>query len=84
LAGSSAVSSLVNRAARRARLSANRIRAHLLRHTAASLLLRKGVSLQTIGNLLRHQSLDTTVLYAKVDVEMLLEIAQPWPGGVTP
>jgi len=84
LAGSSAVSSLVNRAARRARLSSNRIRAHLLRHTAASLLLREGVSLQTIGSLLRHQSLDTTVLYAKVDVEMLLEIAQPWPGEVTP
>ena len=83
LAGSSAVSSLVNRAARRARHS-NRIRAHLVRHTAASLLLRQGVSLQTIGNLLRHQSLDTTVLYAKVDVEMLLEIAQPWPGEVTP
>jgi site-specific recombinase XerD len=84
LAGSSAVSSLVNRAARRACLSANRIRAHLLRHTAASLMLREGVPLQTIGGLLRHQSLDTTVLYAKVDVEMLLEIAQPWPGEVTP
>jgi integrase/recombinase XerD len=83
LTGSSAVSSLVNRAARRARLSANHIRAHLLRHTAASLLLRKGVSLQTISSLLRHQSLDTTVLYAKVDVDMLLEIAQPWPGEVT-
>jgi site-specific recombinase XerD len=83
LASSSAVSSLVNRAARRARLSANRIGAHLLRHTAASLMLQKGVSLQTIGGLLRHQSLDTTVLYAKVDVEMLSELAQPWPGEVT-
>jgi integrase/recombinase XerD len=84
LAGSSAVSSLVNRAARRARLSASRIGAHRLRHTAASLMLRKGMSLQTIGGLLRHQSLDTTVLYAKVDVEMLTEIAQPWPGEVLP
>ena len=61
LAGSSAVSSLVNRAARRARLSARRIGAHILRHTAASLMLRKGASLQTIGDLLRHQSIDTTV-----------------------
>jgi hypothetical protein len=60
LAGSSAVSSLVNRAARRAHLSASRIGAHILRHTAASLMLRKGVSLQTIGGLLRHQSIDTT------------------------
>ena len=47
-------------------------------------MLRKGVSLETIGRLLRHQSIDTTVLYAKVDVEMLSEIAQPWPGEVAP
>lgn len=84
LAGSSAVSSLVNRAARRAQLSVSRVGAHTLRHTAASLMLRKGMSLQTIGRLLRHQRLDTTVLYAKVDVEMLSEIAQPWPGEVAP
>jgi site-specific recombinase XerD len=84
LSGSSAVSSLVRRAARRARLSASRVGAHTLRHTAASLMLRKGVSLETIGGLLRHRSLDTTVLYAKVDVEMLSEIAQPWPGEVAP
>src|SRR5437867_8484824 len=84
LASTSAVSSLVNRAARRAGLSASRIGAHLLRHTAASLMLQKGVSLETIGRLLRHQSLDTTVLYAKVDVGMLSEIAQPWPGEVAP
>lgn len=84
LASTSAVSSLVNRAARRARLSASRVGAHVLRHTAATLMLRQGVSLQAIGRVLRHQSIDTTFLYAKVDVEMLSEIAQPWPGEVTP
>jgi site-specific recombinase XerD len=84
LAGASAISSLVNRVARRARLSASRLGAHVLRHTAASLMLRQGVSLQAIGCVLRHQSIDTTVLYAKVDVEMLSEIAQPWPAEVTP
>ena len=47
-------------------------------------MLRKGASLQTISGLLRHQSLDTTALYAKVDVEMLSEIAQPWPEEVLP
>ena len=84
LSGPTAVSSLVNRAARRARLSAKRIGAHRLRHTAASLMLQKGVPLETIGRLLRHQNLGTTVLYAKVDVQMLSEIAQPWPEEVTP
>jgi len=84
LASASAISSLVNRVARRARLSASRLGAHVLRHTAASLMLRQGVSLQAIGCVLRHQSIETTVLYAKVDVEMLSEIAQPWPAEVTP
>jgi site-specific recombinase XerD len=84
LASTSAVSSLVNRAARRARLSASRVGAHVLRHTAVTLMLRQGVSLQAIGRVLRHQSIDTTFLYAKVDVEMLSEIAPPWPGEVTP
>jgi len=84
LASSSAVSSLVNRAARRARLSACRIGAHILRHSAATMMLQQGASLQTIASLLRHQSINTTVLYAKVDVEMLSQIAQPWPGEVTP
>ena len=84
LASTSAVSSLVNRAARRARLSASRVGAHVLRHTAATLMLRQGVSLQAIGRVLRHQSIETTFLYAKVDVGMLSEIAQPWPGEVTP
>jgi integrase/recombinase XerD len=84
LADSSAVSSLVRRAARRAGLSARRIGAHILRHTAATLMLREGASLQTISHVLRHQSLDTTVIYAKVDVELLSEIAQPWPEEVVP
>jgi integrase/recombinase XerD len=84
LAGSSAVSHLVNRAAQRARLSTRHMGAHLLRHTTASLMLREGASLQAIGHVLRHQSLDTTVIYAKVDVEMLSEIAQPWPEEVVP
>ena len=47
-------------------------------------MLREGASLQAIGRVLRHQSIDTTFLYTKVDVEMLSEIAQPWPAEVTP
>jgi site-specific recombinase XerD len=50
----------------------------------ASLMLQEDVSLETIGGLLRHQSIETTVLYTKVDVKMLSEIAQPWPGEVAP
>ncbi|WP_205507684.1 site-specific integrase [Myxococcus vastator] len=55
--------------------------AHLLRHSAATAMLRAGGSLDTIATVLRHRSPDTTAYYAKVDVEMLREVAQPWPGG---
>jgi integrase/recombinase XerD len=53
--------------------------AHLLRHSVATRLLREGVSLSAIGVLLRHASIETTTLYAKVDVDLLREVALPWP-----
>lgn len=55
--------------------------AHLLRHTAASQLLRSGASLAEVGHVLRHRHLDTTAIYAKVDDASLRELARPWPGG---
>jgi site-specific recombinase XerD len=55
--------------------------AHLFRHTLATDLLRQGVSLDEIGELLRHQSPNTTALYAKVDLAALRTLALPWPGG---
>jgi site-specific recombinase XerD len=55
--------------------------AHLLRHSAATAMLRAGSSLDTIATVLRHQSSDTTAHYAKIDVEMLRQVAQPWPVG---
>jgi integrase len=57
--------------------------AHLLRHSAATAMLRSGVSLDTIATVLRHQSPDTTAYYAKVDVGMLQQVAQPWPAGAS-
>ena len=54
--------------------------AHLLRHSAATAMLRTGATLETIGSVLRHRSIDTTVHYAKVDILALHQIAQPWPG----
>ncbi len=53
--------------------------AHLLRHSAATTLLRSGVSLDVIATVLRHKSSDTTAHYAKVDTRLLRQIAQPWP-----
>jgi site-specific recombinase XerD len=81
-ASSSAVSDIVRFALARAGIRNPPTRgAHLLRHSAATAMLRAGTSLETIASVLRHRSPDTTAHYAKVDVTMLLEIAQPWPGG---
>jgi site-specific recombinase XerD len=53
--------------------------AHLLRHSAATRLLREGVSLPSIGALLRHASIETTTVYAKVNIDLLREVAMHWP-----
>jgi integrase/recombinase XerD len=57
--------------------------ANLLRHSTATAMLRGGATLDAIGSVLRHRSPDTTAHYAKVDVAMLLRIAQPWPEDVS-
>jgi site-specific recombinase XerD len=80
LTNSSTVSSVVRLALKRAAIAnAPTKGAHLLRHTAATTMLRSGASLDAIATVLRHQSTDTTAYYAKVDVEMLNTITQPWP-----
>jgi len=53
--------------------------AHVLRHSVATSMLRQGSSLQDIAVILRHQSITSTQIYAKVDIIALGEIAQPWP-----
>jgi integrase len=73
----STVSSIVRRALDIAAPSEG---ANLLRHSAATAMLRGGATLDMVGAVLRHRSPDMTAHYAKVDVLMLQQIAQPWPG----
>jgi len=75
-----AVSSVVARAFQRAGIRVARPGAHVLRHIAATEMLRQGVSLDHIGLVLRHRSLDMSAYYAKVDIAVLRQVAQPWPG----
>jgi site-specific recombinase XerD len=56
--------------------------AHLFRHSLATELLRAGATLSEIGQLLGHRGDDTTRIYAKVDINTLQTLSQPWPGGV--
>jgi integrase len=73
------VSSVVKHALWRAHIDAPAKGAHLLRHTAATEMLRHGVPLDQAGLVLRHRSLDVTAYYAKADVALLKQVAQPWP-----
>ena len=73
------VSSVVKHALKRANIDAPAKGAHLLRHTAASEMLRNGVPLDQAGLVLRHRSIDMTACYAKAGVALLQQVAQPWP-----
>ena len=73
------VTSVVYRACDRAGLA--RVSAHHLRHSAATAMLRAGASLVEVGQALRHRSLNTTAIYAKIDHASLRTLARPWPGG---
>ena len=75
------VGDVVKRACQRAGL--RRVGPHRLRHALAGELLRRGAGLTAIGQVLRHQDLATTALYAKVDLDTLRGVAQPWPTAVT-
>jgi site-specific recombinase XerD len=76
--GSTAIYSMVRRAFDRAGLHPAQKGPHILRHSLATNMLRKGASLGEIGEILRHRDLSTTQI---VDLEALRKIAQPWPGG---
>jgi len=79
----STVSTIVARALGRAGLAPTMRGAHLLRHSLATTMLRRGASLSEIGQVLRHRSPNTTEIYAKLNFGALRDVAMPWPttGG---
>jgi integrase len=73
------VSSTVRRACRRAGIA--EVGSHRLRHTVACEMVSAGVPLVQIAQVLRHHSLQTTAVYARVDLDQLRLLAAPWPAG---
>ena len=73
------VASTVRRACRRAGVA--EVGSHRLRHTAACEMVAAQVPLAEIAQVLRHRSLQSTAIYARVDLDRLRLLAQPWPGG---
>jgi site-specific recombinase XerD len=76
------ISSVVKRVMKRAGIVTPFKGAHVLRHTAATEMLRHGVPLDKIGLVLRHRGIDTTAHYAKADVALLKQVALPWPEAL--
>ncbi len=79
---SDSVSSLTKKAMKQAGLVGSRLGPHLLRHTVASHLVQRGTSLKAVADLLGHVSLNTTQVYAKVNLPLLKQVAAPWPKEV--
>lgn len=77
--GPDVVRNTVRQAYRRCGLPYTRV--HILRHTLASRLLETGGTLKEVADMLRHRVLDTSMIYAKVDVGRLAAVAMPWPGS---
>ncbi len=80
---SDGVRSAIRRAFNRAEIDAPSKGSHILRHTAATRMIRGGATLKEIADILRHRSIDTTAIYAKVDLPGLAEVALPWPEVIS-
>jgi len=78
---SCAIQKLIKHACRRIGLPA--FSAHALRHTVACRLVENGSSLKEVADLLRHRSLSSTLIYAKLDTPKLAAVALPWPGSAS-
>jgi site-specific recombinase XerD len=76
-----AITAVVARALRQTGVEAPSSGAHQFRHALATQMLRGGASLREIGDVLRHRRVQTTTIYAKVDLDALRPLALPWPGG---
>ncbi len=81
-ASSSSIVQIVNTAFKKANIIPPKKGSHIFRHSLASSYLKNGASLFEIKEILRHQSIDTTSIYAKIDIEKLREIAFPWPANI--
>ncbi|MGB8479532.1 MAG: tyrosine-type recombinase/integrase [Acidobacteriaceae bacterium] len=79
--GRTVVGSVVRFALERSGVQSTSRGSHQFRHTIGSQMLAKGASLAEIGEVLRHESPDTTFIYTKVDLGALHPLALHWPGG---
>lgn len=78
---SSAITKAIKRLLKKTGIERRSSGAHLFRHTAASQMVCRGATFKEVADVLGHQSLQTTGIYAKLDLAALSQVALPWPGG---
>lgn len=72
---STAIGIIIRRRFKRTSIKVPSRGTHILRHTVATHMVRQGVSIKEVADFLRHRSLDTTVIYTKINLPMLVEVA---------
>jgi site-specific recombinase XerD len=75
------VTNIAHRWLCRANVSLPRAGAHVFRHTVATRMVQRGTTFKAVADVLGHARLETTAIYAKLDVDTLESVALPWPGG---
>jgi site-specific recombinase XerD len=78
---SGAVSYIVRQSLTRAGIKLPRMGAHVFRHTAATRMICRGATFKEVADILGHKLIDTTGIYAKLDLRNLASVVLPWPGG---
>jgi len=77
----SSISKIVGRRILKSGIRSQTCGAHIFRHSVATQLVNNGASFKDIADLLGHRTIESTAIYAKVDLASLSEIGLPWPGG---
>lgn len=81
LGSADSVGYIVSNALDRAGIDTPHRGGHQFRHALAVHMLQQGASLSEIGEVLRHRSLISTSIYARVDIAALRSLVMPWPGS---
>jgi site-specific recombinase XerD len=81
LKSSVSITTLVNVLLQRAKVAVRRPGAHVFRHSLATQMVCQGATFKEVADILGHQSVGTTAIYAKLDLPSLAQVALPWPGG---
>jgi site-specific recombinase XerD len=75
------ISILARQAIESAGVRTARTGAHVFRHTVATHMVCGGATFKSVSDVLGHQTLGVTGIYAKLDLSSLAKVALPWPGG---